>query len=220
MDTYVIILTIIGIAALAMAWLPQTFSNIPFSYPVVFILFGALLTFLPIELPVINISTDNEAIIHLSELSVIVSLMGTGVKIDTRFGFKRWRVPLRLVTITMVLCIVLMTLMGMYLLQLPLASALLLGAVLAPTDPVLASDVQVGPPNEKEENHVKFALTAEAGLNDGMAFPFTWLAILLAASGVYATTFQEWAVEYVLMKIVIGTAAGFVLGKFISFLIF
>jgi len=58
--------------------------------------------------------------------------------------------------------------------DLDLASALLLGAALAPTDPVLASDVQVGPPHEEEVENVRFSLTAEAGMNDGTAFPFTW----------------------------------------------
>lgn len=74
-------------------------------------------------------------------------------------------------------------LLGWWVIGLAPASALLLGAVLAPTDPVLASDVQVGAPGEGQEDEVRFGLTAEAGLNDGLAFPFTYLAILAVTSG-------------------------------------
>jgi NhaP-type Na+/H+ or K+/H+ antiporter len=63
------------------------------------------------------------------------------------------------------------------------AGAVLLGAVLAPTDPVLAGDVQVGPPLEGGEHPVRFTLTAEAGLNDGLAFPFVYLGLIIAALG-------------------------------------
>ena len=63
------------------------------------------------------------------------------------------------------------------------AAALLLAAALAPTDPVLASDVQVGPPKSGEEDDTRFALTSEAGLNDGLAFPFVMCAIALVEAG-------------------------------------
>ena len=67
-------------------------------------------------------------------------------------------------------------------LGLPWVIALLLAAVLVPTDPVLASDVQVGPPRTGEEDEVRFGLTSEAGINDGAAFPFVHLAIALSLS--------------------------------------
>ena len=88
----------------------------------------------------------------------------------------------RLLGLTMPLTILAIALLGWSILGLGLASALLLGAALAPTDPVLASDVQVGPPHEGMEDEVRFALTAEAGLNDGLSFPFVYLAIALALS--------------------------------------
>src|SRR5918993_1570693 len=102
------------------------------------------------------------------------------LKIDRPFSFGNWRVPLRLVSITMFLSIAAVTAIGYYWLGFGIAAAALLGAVLAPTDPVLAADVQVGAPMEGDSTHSKMALTAEAGMNDGTAFPFTWLAIMLA----------------------------------------
>ena len=80
--------------------------------------------------------------------------------------------------------------LGWSLTELTLAGALLLGAVLAPTDPVLAADIQVGPPLEGQEHPVRFVLTTEAGLNDGLAFPFVYLALHVAAGGFDAATSQ------------------------------
>lgn len=94
-----------------------------------------------------------------------------------------------------------------------LAGAVLLAAVLVPTDPVLAADVQVGPPLEGGEHPVRFALTTEAGLNDGLAFPFVYLGIfLVAATGTAEEWLWKWFGLYVIYKIVIGTLAGLIAG--------
>jgi NhaP-type Na+/H+ or K+/H+ antiporter len=147
--------------------------------------------------------------------------MGTGLKIDQPFSLKNWALPLRMVSISMILCIAGATFLGMGFLGLDIASAILLAAVLAPTDPVLASDVQVGPPLEGEQEMVRFALTAEGGMNDGTAFPFVWLAIYLAmqASG-QPVTIGEWFGWKLLYKLFAGVACGFVLGKILGYLLF
>ena len=107
-------------------------------------------------------------------------------------------------------------LLGWWVAGLAPAVALLLGAVLAPTDPVLASDVQVGEPltddiddpddeeGHQEDDDIRFALTAEAGLNDGLAFPFVHLALLLLAGGFTALDAGAWLGWYVLGKIALG----------------
>lgn len=123
----------------------------------------------------------------------------------------------------MLLSIASAALLGFTLLRFDLASALLLGAVLAPTDPVLASDVQVSSPNEEKKSETKFALTAEAGLNDGMAFPFTWLAIIL--SGIARGTIGNegiwsWFGYYLLYKIIVGGGLGYLAGTLVGFLVF
>jgi NhaP-type Na+/H+ or K+/H+ antiporter len=148
--------------------------------------------------------------------------MGTGIKIDQPFSFKTWGIPFRLVTITMLLSIIAIALLGYYVLGFDPASSLLLGAVLAPTDPVLASDVQVGPPLEKQVNKVRFSITAEAGMNDGMAFPFVWLAVIMAIAATNGTDVDWglWLARDVLYKIAAGVACGIILGKFLSYLIF
>ncbi|MDX1541875.1 MAG: cation:proton antiporter, partial [Geminicoccaceae bacterium] len=112
-------------------------------------------------------------------------------------------------------------LLGWSLLGLGAASALLLGAVLAPTDPVLASDVQVGPPHDPHEDEVRFGLTSEAGLNDGLAFPFVNLAIAIALYGLAPSGWlAEWLAIDVLWKIAAGTAVGLLVGQALGLVIF
>ncbi len=176
MDAYIAILIVIGFAALGMAWMPAFTKATKISYSILYVGVGAVLfstagNILPLPDPI----SKNTATVRLTEMIVIISLMGSDLKIDRPFSLRNWRVPLRLVSITMLLSIAGVTAVGYYLLGFGIAAAALLGAVLAPTDPVLAADVQVGAPMEGDNTHSKLALTAEAGMNDGTAFPFTWL---------------------------------------------
>ncbi|GAB2769073.1 cation:proton antiporter [Rhabdobacter roseus] len=220
MDNYFIVIALIGLAALGMAWMPLLTKKTKVSYAILYVLFGGLIYTFSESLPLPNPIRHQEYTVHLTELVVIITLMGTGLKIDRPFSVENWALPLRLISLTMVLSIALITLIGWSLLGFNLASALLLGAVLAPTDPVLASDVQVGPPREKKEDEVRFALTAEAGLNDGMAFPFTWLAILLAMPPSGEVNVLEWLAVDLIFKIVAGVLAGIVLGRVLAWAIF
>lgn len=147
--------------------------------------------------------------------------MGTGIKINRRFSWHNWVVPFRLVSWTMLLCIGAMAYMAWAFLGFAVPSAVLLAAALAPTDPVLAADVQVGPPSEEVEDATRFALTAEAGLNDGMAFPFTWLAVALATKGLEpAAWLGHWLSYDLLYRIAVGVGMGYALGRVLAFLLF
>nr|WKN39709.1 sodium:proton antiporter [Tunicatimonas sp. TK19036] len=221
MESYIISITVIGVAALGMTWIPILTKKINISYSIIFLLFGMLIYSLIDQLPWPNPYREQDFTIHMTELIVIVALMGSGLKIDHPFSFKEWKAPFRLVTITMLISIGSMIALALWGLGFDLPSAVLLGAVLAPTDPVLASDVQVGPPNEGENDAVRFSLTAEAGLNDGMAFPFTWLAIGLAvASQTGEPWLAEWLGRDLFYRIGAGVAIGFILGKVITYLFF
>ncbi|GHB55133.1 cation:proton antiporter [Persicitalea jodogahamensis] len=221
MDTYVIVLLIVGLASLAMAWMPAITEKTKISYAILYVLLGGVLYIFGDSLPLPDPIRKQEYTVHLTELVVIISLMGTGLKIDRPFSFKNWNLPLRLVSVTMLLSIAAISLLAWQFLQFDLASALLLGAVLAPTDPVLAADVQVGEPQENERNDVKFALTAEAGLNDGLAFPFTWLAIVLAQiAGTGEGSLTDWLLTDFFYRIIVGAVVGYLLGRLLAFLIF
>jgi len=222
MDQYILLLTVVGVAVFAMAWMPSFTKRTGISYSIIYVAAGAALYSLaPAQFPSPLPNAEESIAKRLTEFVVIISLMGTGIRIDRPFSFKTWGAPLRLVSVAMVACIGAATAIGYFFLGLDLPAAVLLGAVLAPTDPVLASDVQVGPPNERRKFETKFALTAEAGMNDGMAFPFTWLAVTLAlmASG-DAGGLGEWAAVDLLYKIVAGIVVGFLLGKAVGYIVF
>jgi NhaP-type Na+/H+ or K+/H+ antiporter len=221
LDSYIVILIVIGLAALGMAWMAAFTKATKISYSILYVAFGAALyalagNFLPLPDPI----SKSTGTVRLTEMIVIVSLMGSGLKIDRPFSLRNWRVPLRLVSITMLLSIAGVTAVGYYWLGFGLAAAALLGAVLAPTDPVLAADVQVGPPTEGDRTHSKFALTAEAGMNDGTAFPFTWLAILLATGELATKGWSGWFQYELFYKLLAGVAIGYLLGKLLGWLFF
>ena len=222
MDGYMLLLTLAGLAAFGMAWMPAITKRTGISYSVLYVIAGVILyTLFPAYLPKPDPVLYPSVALHLSELVVIISLMGTGIKIDRRFSFANWSTPLRLVCIAMILCIAAATFLGVQFLHWQIAPALLLASALAPTDPVLASDVQVGPPNLGRKSETKFALTAEAGLNDGTAFPFVWLAIILTTNSFFdSNEIFNWAGYYLIYKIVVGLIMGYVLGKGVGFLIF
>jgi NhaP-type Na+/H+ or K+/H+ antiporter len=221
MDHYLVILTIIGVGILGMAWMPALTAKTRISYSIIYLLLGMLLYSISDFLPAPNPREYRGLTLRLTELVLIVSLMCTGLKIDQKFSFRTWNIPFRLVTITMFLCIAAVTVVGIYYFNMPAASALLLAAVLSPTDPVLATDVQVGDPNEKHRDNVKFSLTAEAGFNDGMAFPFVWLAISLAMMSAGGGPFMiAWIWKHVVYQILAGLLSGFLLGKLMAYLLF
>ena len=220
MSAYIVVLAGFGVVVLLTAWLPMVLKELPLSLPIFCVALGALIFAFP-DLPgVIPHPNEELAIVErMSEFVVIVSLMGAGLKIDRPFGWKRWRLTWRLLGIAMPLTILALAWLGTSLLGLSLAAALLLGAALAPTDPVLASDVQVGPPGDSEEDEVRFTLTSEAGLNDGLAFPFVLLAIAFAQEGSLANV-AEWFAYAVLWKIAAGIGMGYVIGRALGWLTF
>ncbi|MDT0677996.1 cation:proton antiporter [Autumnicola musiva] len=222
MKEHYLILAGLGFATLIMAWLPSVSKKIKVSSPLILILIGFLLFAADIPLPWPDPLWADKGLMYFSETIVIISLMGAGLKIGTRYNWKSWKRPLLLVFITMPICMVCAYFLGNYFLLLSIPSSLLLAAVLAPTDPVLAADVQLDDPDREKEykGKIRFALTSEAGLNDGMAFPFSYLAVMVGQAGGWAAfNFQEWFWDKLLLKIVIGIIVGLVIGRGIGLLL-
>jgi NhaP-type Na+/H+ or K+/H+ antiporter len=222
MPHYNLALVVLGIAILGVAWLPSLLKKFPLSYPILFVGFGALIYSLPLGLPSPDPVEHTDFVTHLTELCVTVALTGTGLKIDRKFSLVRWRIPLQLVLVLMIITIAVFAVVAWRVAGLLPASAVLLAAVLAPTDPVLAGDVQVGNPGEGREDNVRFALTGEAGLNDGLAFPFVHLALVLlpVAALPLADRLLEWAWMDVAYRVAMGIAGGWLAGRILSYLIF
>ena len=218
LDPYHVLLAGCGIAIIMAYWLPRFLHGREPAASGLLILGGLVVFGLLPGVPAALNPIENPRVWEkASELAVIIALFGTGIRIDRILGKGLWNSTIRLLIIAMPLCILAVVVLGLGI-GLSLAGAVLLAAVLAPTDPVLAADVQVGPPTEGGEHPVRFALTTEAGLNDGLAFPFVYLAIfIVGASGGVSDWIGEWLGFYVVYKILVGTlagvAAGWLLGK-------
>ena len=157
---------------------------------------------------------DSALLERLAEVAVLISLFGAGLKLRTALSDRRWQLPVRLATISMVLTVALVAAVGVYGLGLPLGAAVLLGAILAPTDPVLASDVQVEHPTDRDR--LRFALTGEAALNDGTAFPFVMLGLGLLGHHELGALGWRWLTIDVLWAVASGLGVGWALGWLVS----
>jgi NhaP-type Na+/H+ or K+/H+ antiporter len=212
-----------GIGALLAGILPRLLEKRPLSMPIAFLGLGMLVFSLPIGLPVPDPLTHPDVTTHLTEVGVIVALMGAGLKIDRPLGRRKWSSTWRLLGVAMPLCVATVAVLGWWWAGLLPAAALLLAGALAPTDPVLASDVQVGEPTDAEdsEDEVRFALTSEAGLNDGLAFPFVYAAIAVAASGLAPSGWLgHWLTVDVLYRLFAGVGGGLLIGWLLGKLFF
>jgi NhaP-type Na+/H+ or K+/H+ antiporter len=218
-DSRHVLLASIGACVIVAYWLPRFFSGREPAASALLILAGALVFS---ALPGMPQSLDPTAAPRVweitSELAVILALFGAGLRIDDIFVAANWRPTVRLLAIAMPLTIVAVTIVGWTIGGLTLAGAVLLAAALAPTDPVLAGDLQVGPPLEGGEHPVRFVLTTEAGLNDGLAFPFVLLGLLIAAdSFTSGGELFAWLARDVVYRIAVaalsGVTIGWLLGK-------
>jgi NhaP-type Na+/H+ or K+/H+ antiporter len=218
-SSYHLVLLGLGVAIVLAYWLPRFVSGREPAASALLIGLGALIFgSIPGFSEAVSPLRAPRAWEIVSELCLVAGLFGVGLRIDRLFDLPRWMPTIRLLVLAMPLTIAATALAGWRIGGMTVAGALLLGAVLSPTDPVLAGDVQVGRPTEGGEHPVRFTLTTEAGLNDGLAFPFVHLALLVvAAGGLDSGLFVEWLWRDVLYRIAIGlaggVATGWILGK-------
>jgi len=209
----------LGALILLAAWLPLILRHLPLSLPIVAVGVG----YAALRDPWMDVSIhalfQNQVLEHLSEVVILVALMGAGLRIERPFAWRKWQTTFRLLGIAMPLTLFAMAGLCWAAVGLPWASALLVGAALSPTDPVLAADVQAGPPGEEEGGEVRFGLTSEAGLNDGLAFPFVLLAMMLASTPT-PSAWQQWVLIDVFWRIGCGALIGYGAGWLFGWLTF
>lgn len=152
----------------------------------------------------------------LTEVVVLISLFSAGVKMPVPFSFSRWRTPIMLATVSMAITVLLVSSFAHYVLGMPWGAGVLLGAIVAPTDPVLATDVQVRHPGDHDQ--LRFTLTCEAGMNDGTAFPFVVLGLGLLGLHELGDFGLSWVLLDGLWATLGGIALGLVAGTVLAHL--
>jgi NhaP-type Na+/H+ or K+/H+ antiporter len=211
---------IVGVLLVVMALSGSVLARLPLSTAMLYLLVGAAVS--PWGLGLLWAEGARHAFVleTLTEVVVLISLFSAGLKLSSAFTDRRWRLPLRLAVISMVFTVLAIAAVGHLLLGLSAGAAILLGGILAPTDPVLASDVQVHTPADRDR--LRFALTGEGGLNDGTAFPFVMLGLGLLGLHDLGPWGWRWLAVDVLWGsacgIAVGAGLGFAIGKLVLFL--
>ncbi len=199
---------VVGALLIAMALGSSVLKRLPLSTSLLYLLVGYLLG--RFGLGRLDPYGQTKLLEHLTEVAVIVSLFTAGLKLRAPLRDSQWRTAVRLASLAMVLTVGLVTAAGVWLLGLPLGAAVLLGGVLAPTDPVLASDVQVEHPFQRDT--LRFGLTGEAGFNDGTAFPFVMLGLGLLGLHPLGEGLWRWVAVDLVWAVVAGLGVGTLLG--------
>lgn len=211
---------IIGLLLVGVAVSGTMLKRLPLTATMVYLGLGAVLG--PVALGLFEVDPLRNAkfLEHAAEIAVIVSLFTTGLKLRVPLRDKLWWIPVRLAFSSMAITVGLVALVGVYALGLPWGAAVLLGAILAPTDPVLASDVQLE--SAADTDRLRFSITGEAGLNDGTAFPFVMLG--LGLMGLHEI--GEWGWRWLTVDVVwaiagglgIGAVGGLAVGRLVVYL--
>ena len=205
---------VVGLLLIVVTMTSSFISRLPLSAAMLYLAVGAAIGPAGLGLLVLDPLGDAGLIERLTEIAVLISLFTAGLKLEMPLRDRRWRIPVQLATVSMVLTVGAITALGFWVLDLPLGAAVLLGAILAPTDPVLASDVQVSDPGDRDR--LRFGLTGEGGLNDGTAFPFVMLGLgLLSLHDLGTGGWRWWAID-VVWAVIGGVAIGYLLGALVG----
>lgn len=202
---------------LLMALGATVLSRIPLSTSMIYLGAGIALSPWGFGMLAADLHTHTALIERLCEVVLLVSLFSSGLKMSVGLRDRRWVLPLRLAVGSMLVTVGLVTLAAHYLLGLPWGASVLLGGMLAPTDPVLASDVQLTHPQDRDS--LRFALTGEGGFNDGTAFPFVLLGLGMLGSEKAGHSGWRWLLIDGVWSTLAGLAVGALLGWAIARLV-
>ena len=211
---------IVGLLLVVMALSGSLLARLPLSTAMLYLLVGLAVSPWGIGLLWADSSKHSALLETLTEVVVLISLFSAGLKLSSALSDGRWMLPLRIAVLSMIVTALAIAAVGYTLMGLSAGAAILLGGILAPTDPVLASDVQVHTPGDRDK--LRFALTGEGGLNDGTAFPLVMLGLgLLGLHDLGAFGWRWFAVDVVwgvACGIGVGAGLGLAIGQLVLFL--
>ena len=201
---------LVGGLLLARGITSSMLKRLPVTPAIIYLAVGLLVGPMVLNVFHFNPLKESELLEVLTEVAVLISLFSAGIKMPVPVSFARWRTPILLASVSMAVSVGMVAAFAYYLLGLPLGAGVLLGAILAPTDPVLATDVQIRHPGDRDQ--LRFTLTCEAGMNDGSAFPFVMLGMGLLGLHELGEFGRRWALVDVLWATVAGIAIGAISG--------
>ncbi|HEX8052034.1 MAG TPA: cation:proton antiporter [Thermoleophilaceae bacterium] len=213
-DLHTAALLAIGLAIILAAVAISREHERTFSASVLYVAIGAAgaLALSLLDVEGLDPEGDHLVMERLSELALIAAVFSAGLTIE-RHVQRRSLVSLAtLLVVVMPLTIAAIALFGMWAMGLSFGAALLLGAVLAPTDPVLAGDVGLSAPGGEVYGEPRLSLHTEAGFNDGLASPFVVLGLFVAELGG-----SDWVGEWIGADLLYGAGVGLALGAAAGF---
>ncbi|HEY0887227.1 MAG TPA: sodium:proton antiporter [Ramlibacter sp.] len=201
---------LVGLLLVLLALSSTVLSRLPLSTAMMYLVVGLAVSPLGLGWLAAHPRENTVLLEQLTGVVVLLSLFTAGLKLSPGLTDRRWLLPLRLALTSMVITVAGVAAVAWLLLGLPLGVAVLVGGILAPTDPVLASDVQVHRPGDRDR--LRFALTGEGGLNDGTAYPFVMLGLGLMGAHELGAYGWRWLVVDTLWTSVAGVGVGALLG--------
>jgi NhaP-type Na+/H+ or K+/H+ antiporter len=213
-DIYILDLLVIGLLLLTVTLGSGWISRLPLSFALIYLIVGIVLG--PYVFNLIQLRPDTQFLERLTEFVVIVSVFSCGLKMNRPLQLRSWQITARLIGFLMPISIVAIAAVGHWLLGMDWAPAILLGAILAPTDPVLASEVQLADIDDADE--LRFGLTSEGGLNDALAFPFVYFGLYLLKDPNIDNWFAKWAGIQLIWEITAGIIVGIAIARVIVWL--
>jgi sodium/hydrogen antiporter len=207
-NTYILDLLVIGLLLLTVTLGSGWITRSPFSFALIYLIAGISLS--PYGFNLIQIRPGAGLLEKVTEIVVLISLFSCGLKMNRPLNFRAWSSTVRLIGLLMPLSIFAVAALGHWLLKFSWGEAILLGAILAPTDPVLASESQLNHPDDQDG--LRFGLTSEGGLNDALAFPFVYFGLHWLENDHW----QDWFVQWVVIDLVWAIAAGIGMGVLIA----
>lgn len=212
-DIYILNLLVIGLLLITVTLGSGWISRLPLSFALIYLVVGIILG--PYAFGLINLRREGtfnaELLERVTELVVIISVFGCGLKIVRPLGLRTWDITIRLIALLMPISIFAIALVGKFILGMDWAGAILLGGILAPTDPVLASEVQLT--DVKDRDELRFGLTSEGGLNDALAFPFVYFAIHALKDDNWGNWLKNWVAVDLIWAILAGIVMGIVVAR-------
>ena len=213
-DIYILDLLVIGLLLLMVTLGSGWISRLPLSFALIYLVVGIILG--PYGFKLIQLKPNANFLERATELVVIISVFGCGLKMNRPLKLWAWGITARLIGFLMPISIVAIAFVGHWLLGMGWGAAVLLGAILAPTDPVLASEVQLS--DIEDDDELRFGLTSEGGLNDALAFPFVYFGLYLLKDPNWENWFKKWVGVQLIWEITAGIIMGIVVARAVVWL--